>query len=53
MFFLELPSGAQVDFDSAEALERAVRSITAGTPVVVRSEKDGSREVLWAPGDDD
>jgi hypothetical protein len=28
---------------------RAVQRIRAGTPVVVRSEKDGSREVLWAP----
>jgi hypothetical protein len=29
------------------------RSIAAGTPVVVRDEKSGLREIVWAPGDDD
>jgi hypothetical protein len=28
-----------------------VQQIRAGTPIVVRSEKNGSREVLWAPED--
>ena len=32
---------------------RAVQQIRAGTPTVVRSEKDGSCEVVWAPGDED
>ena len=53
MLTVELPNGNRLDFDSPEALARAVQSIRAGTPIVVRSEKDGSREVVWAPGDED
>ena len=50
---IELPSGAELVFDCPEALARAVQSIRAGTPIIVRDEKDGSRAVLWAPEDQD
>ena len=53
MLCIELTNGTEMCFDSPEALARAVQSIRAGTPIVVRSEKDGSREVVWAPGDED
>ena len=53
MLFVELPSGAQLDFESPEALERALGAMQGGTPVVVRDEREGSRQVLWAPGDED
>ena len=53
MLFAEFPSGQRLDFDSPEALARAVQSIRAGTPIVVRDEKSGEREVVWAPGDED
>ena len=52
MLFVELTNGQQLDFESPEALARALGAMRAGEPIVVRSEKDGSREVLWAPGDD-
>ena len=51
MLCVEFPNGSQIDFDSPEALANAIQHIRAGTPIVVRSEKDGSREVLWAPED--
>ena len=51
MLFAEFPSGQRLDLETPEALARAVQSIRAGTPIVVRSEKDGSREVVWAPED--
>ncbi len=53
MLFAELPSGHRLDFESPEALARAVAQIRAGTPIVVRDELDGTKQVLWAPGDDD
>ena len=53
MLYAEFPSGQRLDFDSPEALARAVAQIKSGTPIVVRSEKDGSREIVWAPGDED
>jgi hypothetical protein len=53
MIIVAFPNGSQLDFETPEALARAVAPIRAGTPIIVRSEKDGSREVLWAPGDDD
>jgi hypothetical protein len=53
MLTVEFPSGSSLSFESPEALARAVQNIRAGTPIVVRSEKDGSREVLWAPGAED
>jgi hypothetical protein len=31
----------------------ALTTLAGDTPIVVRSEKDGTREVLWAPGDGD
>jgi len=52
MIALEFPSGTQLHFETPEALARAVAQIKAGTPVVVRDEKDGSRAIVWAPGDD-
>ena len=45
MLTVEFPSGSSFHFDTPEALARAVQSIRAGTLIVVRSEKDGSREV--------
>ena len=36
-----------------EALADAIQHMRAGTPLIVRDEKDGSRAVLWAPGDED
>jgi hypothetical protein len=53
MLFAELPSGQRLDFETPEALARAVQNIRAGTPIIVRSEKDGSREILWTPTDED
>ena len=53
MLYVEFPNGSQLDFDSPEALARAVAQMRSGIPFVVRDEKDGSREVLWAPGDED
>ena len=53
MLSVEFPNGSQIDFDSPEALANAIQHIRAGTPLVVRDEKDGSRAVLWAPGDED
>ena len=53
MLYVELPNGTHLDFDSPEALARAVAQMRAGTPLVVRDERDGSRAVLWAPGDED
>jgi hypothetical protein len=53
MLYVELPNGSQMDFETPEALARAVAQIRGGIPIVVRSEKDGSREVLWAPEDVD
>jgi hypothetical protein len=44
MLSVEFPNGSQIDFETPEALARAVAQIRAGTPIVVRSEKDGSRE---------
>jgi hypothetical protein len=32
---------------------QCLQQIRAGTPIIVRDEKDGSRAVLWAPGDED
>ena len=53
MLSVEFPNGSQIDFESPEALARAVQNMRAGTPLIVRDEKDGSRAVLWAPGDED
>jgi hypothetical protein len=53
MLYVEFPSGQRLDFETPEALARAVAHIKAGTPIVVRSEKDGSREILWTPADED
>jgi hypothetical protein len=51
-FTVELPSGSQLDFETPEALERALGAMKGGTPLVVRDERDGSKQVLWAPGDE-
>jgi hypothetical protein len=53
MLCVEFPNGSQIDFESPEALANAIQHIRAGTPIVVRDEKSGEREVLWAPGDED
>jgi hypothetical protein len=53
MIFAELPSDQRLDFESPEALANAIQHMRAGTPLIVRDEKDGSRAVLWAPGDED
>jgi hypothetical protein len=45
--------GQRLDFESPEALARAMMAIRAGTPVIVRDERDGAKQVLWAPGDED
>jgi hypothetical protein len=52
MISVELPSGAELVFDSTEAFARAVAQIRSGTPIVIRDEKSGQREVVWAPGDE-
>ena len=52
MLFAEFPNGQRLDFDSPEALARAVQHMRAGTPLIVRDEK-GQQRVLWAPGDED
>jgi len=53
MLCVEFPNGSQLDFESPEALARAVQAMRAGTPLVVRDEKSGLREIVWAPGDED
>ena len=53
MLYVELPNGTHLDFETAEALARAVAQMRSGTPVIVRDERDGSKQVLWAPGDED
>ena len=53
MLCVEFPNGTQIDFDSPEALARAVAQMRSGTPVIVRDERDGTKQVLWAPGDED
>ena len=52
MLYVELPNGTHLDFETPEALARAVAQIKAGTPLVVRDEKSGQREIVWAPGDE-
>ena len=53
MLFAEFASGARLGFETPEALARAVAQIRSGTPIIVGSEKDGSREILWTPTDED
>ena len=53
MLFAEFPPGKRLDFENPEALANALQHIRAGTPIIMRDEKDGSRAVLWAPGDED
>ena len=52
MLFAEFPNGARLGFETPEALANAVQHMRAGTPLVVRDEKSGQREVVWAPGDE-
>jgi hypothetical protein len=42
-----------VEGESPQALERALGAMRGGTPLVVRDERDGTKQVLWAPGDAD
>ena len=53
MLCVEFPNGSQMDFETPEALARAVQTMRAGTPLVVRDEKSGQIEILWAPSDQD
>jgi hypothetical protein len=53
MLYVELPNGTHLDFDSPEALARAVAQMRAGTPIMVMSEQTGEKQVVWAPGDAD
>jgi hypothetical protein len=52
MLYAEFPSGQRLDFDSPEALARAMTLVRAGTPIVVMSEETGEKQVVWAPGDE-
>jgi hypothetical protein len=52
MLRLDLPNGTHMDFENAEALELALQRMREGKPIVVRDQKDGGPEVLWAPEDD-
>jgi hypothetical protein len=52
MPLLELPNGAHIDFETIEGLFSALEHIRARKPIIIRSEKDGGRQVLWAPEDD-
>jgi hypothetical protein len=49
MLYVELPNGTHLDFDSPEALARAVAQMHSGVPFIVRDEKDGTKQVLCAP----
>jgi hypothetical protein len=52
MLTVEFPNGSQLDFEDAQALARAVQQMRSGTPLIVRDERDGTKQVLWAPGDE-
>jgi len=49
---LDLPHGPHIDFETIESLISALQQIRQGKPIIIRSEKDGVREVLWSPEDD-
>jgi hypothetical protein len=53
MLTVEFPNGVQLDFEDAQALARAVQQMRSGEPLIVRDEKSGQREIVWAPGDED
>jgi hypothetical protein len=53
MLCVEFPNGSHLDFETPEALARALGSMRAGTPLIVRDERDGTKQVVWAPGDED
>ena len=53
MLCLELTNELRMDFESIEALERAIRSTRDRVPLVIRDEHEGSCEIVWAPGDQD
>jgi len=53
MFAVEFATGQRLLFDSAEALARTVATLRSGVPLIVRDERTGQREVLWAPEDED
>ena len=42
-FVVELPPDSQLDFESPQALERALGAMRGGTPLVVRDERDGTK----------
>ena len=49
MPLLEFPNGAHIDFETIEGLFSALEHIRDRKPIIIRSEKDGVRQVLWAP----
>lgn len=49
MLTLEFPNGTHIDFENAEALALALQQMREGKPIIVRDEKDGGHEMLWAP----
>lgn len=34
-------------------MSSALGAMKGGTPLVVRDERDGSKQVVWAPGEED
>jgi hypothetical protein len=52
MVCIELPNGAYIDFETIEGLFSGLEHIRDRKPIIIRSEKDGVRQVLWAPEDD-
>ena len=52
MVCLELPNGTYIDFETIEGLFSALEHIRDRKLIIIRSEKDGVRQVLWAPEDD-
>ena len=49
---LRIDGGPHIDFETIESLISALHQIRARKPIIIRSEKDGVRQVLWAPEDD-
>ena len=52
-FVVELPPDSQLDFRKPTGPRTRAGSNAGGTPLVVRDERDGTKQVLWAPGDAD
>jgi hypothetical protein len=52
MLYAEFPSGQRLDFESPEALARAMTSIPRWHSDVM-SEETGEKQVVWVPGDEE